>query len=246
MHACAATLVLWAGAFSHGAMAADVSQPRAVVELFTSQGCSSCPPADEILSGYAKKGDVLALSWHVDYWNYLGWKDTFSQAKFTKRQQRYAASFARRGVYTPQAVINGRNHAVGSRAGEIKSMINQYERSGKGLTVPIKAVLADGRVELSAQSDSGDATMYIVYFDKERTVKIQRGENSGQTITYHNVVRDIAMLGMLGDSKLNVSLSLAELKEQGAEACAIILQKTTPDGTPGAIIGATIIGGLTS
>jgi len=122
-----------------GAMPAIAGQKlKAVVELFTSQGCSSCPPADKILSGYAKSNDVLALSWHVDYWNYLGWKDTFSKAEFTKRQRSYAVSFRRRGVYTPQAVVNGRNHAVGSQRSEIESLISTFQSNGQGLTVSVE------------------------------------------------------------------------------------------------------------
>lgn len=226
------------------ASAAD--QPRGVVELFTSQGCSSCPPADKILSQYANDGDVLALSWHVDYWNYLGWKDTFSKAEFTDRQQRYAVSFRRRGIYTPQAVINGRDHAVGSRKGDIENLMRTYANSGKGLTVPIVVNRKPNKVNVTTQASIGDATLYVVYFDKERTVKIKRGENSGATITYHNVVRGISMIGMLKDGKLDVTLALKELKRMGADSCALILQKTTPAGTPGAIVGAAIIDDLTS
>lgn len=236
-----------AGAFAFGlalqvaAFAAE-KNPTAVVELFTSQGCSSCPPADEILSGYAASDDVLALSWHVDYWNYLGWKDTFSDAAFTDRQQRYAVSFQRRGVYTPQAVVNGRNHVVGSRRGDIEQLKSSYAASGKGLTVPVVAERDGNTVRISAKADSvGDAILTIVYFDRARKVKIQRGENRGRTITYHNVVRDHEMLGMLKNGSVDVTLSLDELRRKGHEACAILLQKTTKAGTPGPIIGAAVL-----
>ena len=223
---------------------ASDNQPIAVVEMFTSQGCSSCPPADKVVAAYAEDNNVLALSLHVDYWNYLGWKDTFSKPEFTKRQQKYAVSFARRGVYTPQAVVNGRNHVVGSHGSEITDLVDRYKASNRGLVVPITASVSDGTVNISTSTEAGDATLYIVYFDKKRNVKIKRGENSGKTITYHNVVRKISTLGMMKLGKLDITMPMDELKSHGAEACAIILQKTTKDGTPGAIIGATVIDSL--
>lgn len=236
--------VVAAGMFALGlnlgfVQAAD--QPKAVVELFTSQGCSSCPPADDILAQYAKSSDVLALSFHVDYWNYLGWKDTFSKPAFSDRQRRYAVSFKRRGVYTPQAVVNGRDHAVGSRDRDIKKLMNGYHASGKGLTVPVTAKMDSDSVRISTDQPSGEATLWIVYFDKKKKVAIKRGENRGRTITYHNVVRDMAMLGMMKSGKLDVTLPLEELKRSGADAYAVIVQDTTAQGTPGAIIGATVV-----
>ena len=216
---------------------------KGVVEMFTSQGCSSCPAADKILTEYAKGNDILALSWHVDYWNYLGWKDTFSKSEFTDRQQRYAISFRRRGVYTPQAVINGRDHAVGSRRSDIEALITGYENSGKGLTVPVNATLENDAVRVTAEG-SQNATLWVVYFDRDRKVKITRGENRGKTIAYHNVVREVAMLGMMKNGSIDVTLPLDEMKRKGHEACAVILQKTTRAGTPGAIIGASLVGDL--
>lgn len=216
-------------------------QPRAVVELFTSQGCSSCPPADKILADYVKDKDVLALSFHVDYWNYLGWKDTFSKAQFTDRQQRYAVSFRRRGVYTPQAVVNGRDHAVGSRKADIDGLIDAYTSGGKGLSVSINTQRDDDKLRITTDATAGDATLWVVYFDKARQVNIKRGENRGRTITYHNVVREVSMLGMMKDGQLDITLPIEEMKRKGFESCAILLQKTKPQGTPGAILGATVI-----
>jgi len=220
-----------------------IVQPTAVVEMFTSQGCSSCPPADKVLARYAANKNVLALSWHVDYWNYLGWKDSFSRADFTERQYRYAASFKRRGVYTPQAVINGRDHLVGSHAGKIKDLIAAYSSQKQNLTIPITVAVSDDKVRVSASDagNVGDATLWIVYFDHEKAVKIKRGENRGRTITYHNVVRDFSTLGMAKDGKIDVTLPLNELKRKGSAACAVILQQVTKSGTPGPILGATII-----
>lgn len=232
----------WLTADIQTARAADT--PVAVVELFTSQGCSSCPKADEVLAGYANQKDVLALSFHVDYWNYLGWKDTFSQAEFTERQKRYAATFRRRGIYTPQAVVNGRDHAVGSRKDDIESLIQSYVKSGKGLTVALNTRRDMEKIRVTTDAASGDATLWVVYFDKQRKVKIKRGENRGRTITYHNVVRNVSMLGMMKQGKIDVTLPLEEMKRTGHEACAIILQQTTAFGTPGPILGAAVIDDL--
>ncbi len=224
--------------------AAAADQLKAVVELFTSQGCSSCPAADNILADYAKQKDVLALSFHVDYWNYLGWKDTFSRSEFTDRQKRYAASFRRRGVYTPQAVVNGRDHAVGSRRRDIEALIDGYAGDGKSMAISVNTKRDREKIRVTTNAESGDATLWVVYFDKKRSVKIERGENRGRTITYHNVVRDVSMLGMMKQGKIDVTLPLEEMKRQGFEACAIILQQTTAIGTPGSILGAALIDNL--
>lgn len=234
-----ATLAVAGTLVSVSARAAE--RPVAVVELFTSQGCSSCPAADKILAEYAERKDILALSFHVDYWNYLGWKDTFSRAEFTERQRRYAASFRRHGVYTPQAVVNGRTHAVGSRKQDIEDLIDGYLRDGKSLTVAVNTQREQENIRVTTDADSGDATLYVVYYDKQRSVKIERGENRGRVITYHNVVRDVSMLGMMKQGKLDVTLPLEEMRRRGFESCAIVLQQNTSWGTPGPIIGAAVI-----
>ena len=235
-----AVLAVLAAPFAfESARASD--RPIAVVELFTSQGCSSCPAADKILADYVKRDDVLALSFHVDYWNYLGWKDTFSKEEFTDRQRRYAASFRRHGVYTPQAVINGRDHAVGSRKRDIEALIDGYVRDGKSLTVAVNIKRDREKIRVTTDAASGDATLWVVYYDKKRSVKIDRGENRGRVITYHNVVRDVSMLSMMKQGKLEVTLPLEEMKRKGYESCAIVLQQNTAFGTPGPILGAAVI-----
>lgn len=212
-----------------------------VVELFTSQGCSSCPPADKALAAFAARDDVLALSFHVDYWNYLGWQDTFSHARFTERQRRYATSFKERGVYTPQAVVNGRTHVVGSRAAEIDGLLKAYGDADKGLKTSLSVSKTSDVVQVTAQQATGNATLWLVSFDRTRDVDIKRGENRGRRITYHNVVRGITMLGMMKDGGLDVSLPLAELSREDGEGGALLLQETTGEGTPGAIIGAAFM-----
>ncbi|MEM1316887.1 MAG: DUF1223 domain-containing protein [Pseudomonadota bacterium] len=232
--------------FTGNTLAAEATQPSAVLELFTSQGCSSCPPADRLLGEYVADGDVLALSFHVDYWNYLGWSDTFSKEEFTNRQKLYALSLGRRGIYTPQVVINGRDHAVGSRKAEIEAMLTAHSRNGAALQAQLDVTKNDGAIDVSTKSDLGNATLWVVYYDREKSVEIQRGENRGRTITYHNVVGDMAMVGMMKDGKLQVQLPLAGIKQKGYDGCAFVLQKQTADGTPGEIIGAAVMKDLNS
>ena len=223
---------------------ADGYTPKAVVEMFTSQGCSSCPPADKIMAGYSKNKDILSLSWHVDYWNYLGWKDTFSKAQFTERQRRYASTLRERQIYTPQAIVNGRNHTVGSRKGKIDGLMKGFASSGKGLTVPITVKVTKDQMQIrvaGSASLKNHPTLYMVYYNRSEKVKIERGENRGKTIVYHNIVRETQMLGMLKNGAISVDLPLSEIKRAGYDSCAILLQETTADGTPGAIIGASVV-----
>lgn len=234
--------------FSLAALAAPLQAEerlRGVVEMFTSQGCSSCPPADRVLAHYAAQDDVLALSWHVDYWNYLGWKDTFSRAEFSKRQYDYAKAFKRRGVYTPQAVVNGREHVVGSHHGEIEARLIAHATENDGLTVPLSVTRSAQTIRIKAASlpEGVVGTLWIVYYDPERRVNIKRGENRGKAITYHNVVRETAMLGMVKSASFEVELPLAKLSEKGFGACAVILQREIGTGL-GPIIGAARIGPL--
>lgn len=224
-----------------------IYSPKSVIELFTSQGCASCPPADEIMAGYEDNKDILTLSWHVDYWNYLGWKDTFSKAEFTERQRRYATSMQERQIYTPQAIVNGRDHTVGSRKDKIENLMKGFQNKGQGLTVPIDVKITGDQMQIRVNTTTAlknDPTLYIVYFNRSTKVTIKRGENRGKTITYRNIVRDTQMLGMLKSGSISVDLPISELKRSGFDACAIILQEMTKDGTPGAIIGATVINDL--
>ena len=244
MFICAAALALHGNA-SH---AAELREPSGVVELFTSQGCSSCPPADRVLSELAKSDDVLALAWHVDYWDYLGWKDTFGSSLATQRQRAYAQSLGKRSVYTPQAIINGRSDVVGSRGNSVQQMLEEYTDGPNGITVPIQAEIADGmlKIRVDKTTASKGATLWMVYYDDSREVAIRRGENSGRTIRYHNIVRDIEMIGMIRDNSLQTEFALEDISGRGHDSCALILQQKSPRGTPGPIIGAAFLRDLGS
>ena len=239
--------------FSVNVQAVEIYSPKGVVELFTSQGCSSCPPADKFVTSIHRDNDTLALAWHVDYWDYLGWKDTFAKPDHADRQRRYSKSFKENQIYTPQAVINGRSHLVGSRTGAIQSALNKYSAQHKGLIVPIKTKIVDGALDIEiSNSDyngadkNGKTTLWMVYFTSQEKVKIKKGENYGQHLTYSNIVRDIELVGMLEPDGLKMMLPLGEISRKGYDSCALILQQSTKYGTPGAIIGAVVIRGLNS
>ena len=183
---------------------------KSVVELFTSQGCSSCPPADAALSNVIDQGTSVALAWHVDYWDYLGWKDTFSSPAATSRQARYASRIGG-GSYTPELVVNG---ARGSSSSSILG--------GAGLAVPVS--VSGGEAHIGA--GAGNANVFLVSFTPSATVPIARGENAGHSITYRNVVTNMKSLGEWNGS----ALSLAA----GSGNCAVIVQRPGQ----GEIIGA--------
>ncbi|MCE7027522.1 DUF1223 domain-containing protein [Jiella avicenniae] len=202
--------------------------PRHVVELFTSQGCSSCPPADALLRQMSGDGRVLALGFHVDYWDQLGWKDTLGSPAHSARQRDYALRRGDGRVYTPQAVVDGAGHAVGSNAGAVSGLM--------GATLPVAVDLdrKTGRVEVGA--GSGDATLYRVDYTRSAAVPIARGENRGRTVQYVNAVRGLTPLGRWTGEPANFDLGDCAASE-GADACAVILQAGSA-GAPGAILGA--------
>jgi len=251
----AAAALLAAGA----AHAGDTARPRAVVELFTSQGCTSCPPADKVFIGLAESGDVVALSYHVDYWDYLGWRDTLASEANTARQHAYGRSFGTRSVYTPQAVVNGRVHMSGAQDGEIRGAIDTLAASGKGLAVDVSASYSGESIVIRlgtgskaagtrGQASGGAADMaadkahvVLAYFAPESTVAIDRGENSGRTVTYRNAVRWIQTVGLWHGATERLEVPVAEMEMRGAGGCAVLLQKVGRDGLPGPILGATLV-----
>lgn len=230
---------------SHGAAAAqEVKRPLAVVELFTSQGCSSCPPADEYLAELADRGDVLALSYHVDYWDYLGWRDTLGSPAHTDRQHAYGRAFGSRSVYTPQAVINGRQHMSGAKRNDIAATMDSLAGSGKGLSVEVSASYSGESILIDLGEDDSrgkKAHVVIAYFEPAARVAIARGENTGRTITYRNAVTSLQTVGMWHGRSARLEVPHDEIAAKGAGGCAVLLQKVGKDGLPGPIIGATLV-----
>lgn len=207
-------------------------EAKAVVELYTSQGCSSCPPADELLGKLAERDDVVALTFPVDYWDYLGWKDTLASPAYSARQRAYARARRDGQVYTPQVVIDGAHHAVGSQAHAVKQTILKSMAATKNSRVPMK-VWAEGDSIIITAGDAAEgmrvkpATVWLALVKASETVKIERGENRGETITYYNVVRELTPVGQWNGKKVTIKLPKHHLKNRGADSCTVLLQLDT-------------------
>jgi hypothetical protein len=215
-----ALLVLATGS----AATAGGTKSPVVVELFTSQGCSSCPPAEAFLGELAKRKDVIALEFHVDYWDYIGWKDHFAKPEFTARQKRYVRSLKSRYSYTPQMVIDGRTHVVGSHRGEVEDLIRKYradERGGPAINVSRKGDMLKIQVE-SARADA-KYDVVLVTFDRPHVTQVRRGENRGKRLKNYNVVREVVPLGTWDGKPATYEVSLDG--KEGDGGCAILVQK---------------------
>ncbi|MBY3487577.1 DUF1223 domain-containing protein [Rhizobium laguerreae] len=232
---------LIAGVVLSGPLQAEDGTPKGVVELFTSQGCSSCPPADAAFRKLVNQGDVIALAYHIDYWNYLGWADTLSSKENTERQYGYAKTMGRSNVYTPQAIVNGRDHLAGADLNGINSKIDTYSSEGNGLTVPISAAMRGDELEIKIGAGQGKANVVMVYFDKEKTIDVEKGENSGKKISYLHSVTNVETVGMWDGKATSLTLPASVLQRPQLEGCAILLQSATADGDPAAILGATVV-----
>ena len=219
----AAALFSTAMLFSPATLAADAAHPT-VVELFQSQGCSSCPPAAANVLAVSDRPDVLALAFEVDYWDRLGWKDTFSSPAWTERQYAYARAMARDGVYTPQVVVNGRVEGDGLEAGGLASLMRRGDRGDAG-----PAVAFDGQaVKLGAgPAPVRPADVLLVRFDPRVVeVAIRRGENAGKTLPHKDVVREVTRLG--GWDGAAQSLALPEARSELAEAVIVQTEGAGP------------------
>src|SRR5271165_4992821 len=162
-----------------------------VVELFTSEGCSSCPPADALLAELASRPDVLALSFHVDYWDRLGWKDPYSSREATARQNHYATLLDLATVYTPQVVVDGKWQAVGSDRNDVEHALDHARRSFKEIPVALALDHGQAQITLGPGSDGVSASVLLIGFDRRHVSAVKRGENSGRTLAHVDVVRGI-------------------------------------------------------
>jgi hypothetical protein len=215
----AATLVA-ATLFGQSPGAAAEPAP-VVVELFTSQGCNSCPPADRLLGELTERDGVLPLSFHITYWDRLGWPDTFGLEVSTRRQEVYADWLGLDRLYTPQMVIGGRIDVVGSARGRVLEaieLLRNHHEAGPELTV------AGDRLAVSA-GDQDDAAIWLIAFDDHHDVAIERGENRGRTLRYHHVVRALTRLGYWRGQALELEVPLARLGAAGRAGAAILLQR---------------------
>ena len=212
--------------------AAGDARGLTVVELFTSQGCSSCPPADAFLGELAEKEGLLALSFHVDYWDNLGWKDPYSSAANTSRQRTYAQYMDLRYIYTPQMVVQGTLQGTGS---DRQTIARQIKEARKLTTVDVHLQRNGSAVQVLLEDANRqlNADIHMVIYDKEHTTSVKRGENSGKSITNRNVVRSVKKIGSWSGNKTSLSLPL----DDSGDACAVIIQSRAT----GAILGAASI-----
>jgi hypothetical protein len=231
-----AMMALAAGLRSAGA------EPRAVVELFTSQGCSSCPAADHLLGKLAHDPSVIALSLAIDYWDYIGWKDTLAIPGHTNRQKAYSKMRGDRGIYTPQVVVNGATQALGSDATDIERAIGQSHRNTTVLSVPLSITVADGRVTVNAKAGKTPdehAELWLCPISSTVPVAIGRGENNGRTVTYHNAVRRWIKLGEWNGTPATWSIPLKDVQTAGVDGVAALMQAGSA-GRPGPMLGAAL------
>jgi hypothetical protein len=226
-----------------GLCAARAGELRAVLELFTSQGCSSCPDADKLLGELASDPALVPLSLPIDYWDYLGWKDTLALSGHSTRQRAYARLRGDRDVYTPQVVVNGSVHALGSDRDAIEHAIVQTDRNAMIMSVPVVMSVDGGILNVriaAAEKERIGGEVWLCPVAKTVPVQIGRGENHGRTITYHNVVRRWLKLGDWAGSAAAWSIPLANFKSEDIDTAAIILQEGTKE-KPGIVLGAAMI-----
>lgn len=225
-----------------GAGAAMASLPRGgiaasprpvVVELFTSQGCSSCPPADAFLTELRSTPNVIALSYHVDYWDYLGWKDTLGSPEFSQRQYDYARARRDMDVYTPQMIVEGRKHFVGSKRNVVLEAIKLAQAEPQGVPVTLAERGSELVIEIGSASSEIEATLWLMPMAPEVRVKILKGENTGKEIIYHNIVRALVPAGRWSGEAKTLTLPKDDVLRPDCKGCVALLQP----GKAGPILG---------
>ena len=236
----------WSGALGVCAIIAVIrpahADPRAVVELFTSQGCSSCPPADKIIGELAKDPSVIALSMPIDYWDYLGWKDTLADKRFSARQKAYSQVRGDRNLYTPQMIVNGSTQVIGSDRASIDGAIMDTGKADGVMSVPVTMTLSGKLINVSVAASkvpSAAATAKSGSVRSRRRCRssIGRGENRGQEVTYYNVVRNLLKVGDWNGSAGSWTVPLENISREGVDAAVVYVQDGSRE-KPGAMLGA--------
>lgn len=218
------------------------AETRGVIELFTSQGCSSCPPADKLLAELKDDPSLVTLSLPIDYWDYLGWKDTLAIPGHALRQKAYSRVRGDREVYTPQAVINGVAQVLGNDRAEIEKAVAQLHHDEAALGVPVHVSVNGERITISLSNGNNAVTtgeVWLCPVSRSVPVGIERGENHGRTITYTNVVRRWIKLGIWSAKNETFTVPVDTVKTSGVDAIAVIVQSGTAD-KPGAMLGASL------
>lgn len=224
------------------AVAADAGPIKrpVVVELFTSQGCSSCVPADALLAKLTKRPDVLPLSLSVTYWDMLGWKDTLASEVNTKRQKAYAALMGHSAVYTPQMIVDGVVDVVGSREAQVQAVIEARAKdSSDDVPIAVHETKDELHIGIGSAPDRGrePATVWMFHLKNAATVAIGGGENDGRTMTYHNVVADLRAVGQWKGEALTIDLPRSSMEGLPHDAVAVVVQR----GGYGHVVGAAVL-----
>jgi hypothetical protein len=237
----------WSGALGICAVVAIIrpahADPRAVVELFTSQGCSSCPPADKLMGDLSNDPSIITLSMPIDYWDYLGWKDTLADSRFSARQKAYSHMRGDRDVYTPQAVVNGSVHVIGSDRAGIEGAIGETDKLGEVMSVPVSMTVTGKQINVSVAGPRNASAVpmhgevWICSVSKAVPIAIGRGENRGREITYHNVVRNLLKVGDWNGGPDSWSVPLENISREGVDAAAVYVQDGSRE-KPGPMLGA--------
>jgi len=236
----------WSGALGVCAIIAVIrpahAEPRAVVELFTSQGCSSCPPADQIIGELAKDPSVIALSFPIDYWDYLGWKDTLADKRFSARQKAYSHVRGDRNLYTPQVIVNGSTQVIGSDRASIEGAMMDTGKAEGVMSVPVTMSLSGKLLNVSVAaskvpSASARGEIWICSVSKAIPIMIGRGENRGQEVTYYNVVRNLLKVGDWNGTPGSWTVPIENISREGVDAAVVYVQDGSRE-KPGAMLGA--------
>lgn len=218
-------LTTWIAALCLAAGPVLADDHPVVVELYTSQGCSSCPPADEFLGTLAGRDDVIALALHVDYWDYIGWKDEFADPAFTARQKAYAIAAGRRSVYTPQMIIGGQEHVVGNHPKDVGALLRKH--AGRTPAVQIEVERHGDRLQIEAETANPvnvPVLVQVVRYAPSARVAIKKGENAGRTVDYSNIVTEWHIIGEW-DTRTKLE---AEGSIEGDAPVVVILQEKGP------------------
>lgn len=219
------------------------ADPRTVIELFTSQGCSSCPPADKIVGELARDPNVIALSMPIDYWDYLGWKDTLADSRFSARQKAYSHTRGDRNLYTPQMIVNGSAQVIGSDRAAIENAIKSTGKAEGVMSVPLSMTLSGKQINVSVEASEAATArrgeIWLCSVSRAVPISIGRGENRGQQITYHNVVRNLVKVGDWNGAAGSWTIPLESISRDGVDAAVVYLQDGNRE-RPGPMLGAAI------
>ncbi len=208
-----------------------------VVELFTSQGCNSCPPADELLGELARDPGIIALSLHVDYWDYIGWRDPYSSPALTARQRDYVKQLGLRYVYTPQMIIDGHADVAGLQRREVLRKIEMAAADRKAIRVRFERSNG-GRIVIPAgHAPKGGAAVWLAVYDGSHETKVSRGENAGRRLRNYNVVRELTRIGTWHGERMELPLDMAAAAARGRAGCAVIVQEQPA----GPVLGAAAV-----